>query len=115
MEFGKAANGISGIETALGVLLSLVDAGKLPLARAVAALTTGPAEVVAAARPRGLTEGSAADLVVFDRSDSWRVSPESLLSKGKNSPLVGRELPGRVLLTVAGGRLAYEDPQADQG
>jgi dihydroorotase len=117
VEFGKAANGISGIETALGVLLELVDAGKLPLARAIAALTTGPAGVIAAARrtatisaarPRGLTEGAPADLVVFDRSDRWTVAPDSLLSKGKNSPLVGRELPGRVLLTIAAGRLAYE-------
>ena len=121
VEFGKAANGISGIETALGVLLALVDAGKLPLARAIAALTTGPAGIVAgaqrtagivAARPRGLTEGEAADLVVFDRSDSWRVAPDSMLSKGKNSPLMGRELPGRVLLTIAAGRLAYEDSEA---
>jgi dihydroorotase len=122
VEFGKAANGISGIETALGVLLALVDAGKLPLARAISALTTGPAGVIAAAgrtagisaaRPRGLTEGALADLVVFDRSDRWQVTPESLLSKGKNSPLIGRELPGRVLLTIAAGRLAYEDPEAD--
>ena len=121
VEFGKAANGISGIETALGVLLSLVDAGKLPLAQAIAALTTGPARVVAAstltsgipaARPRGLTEGAPADLVVFDRSDRWLVTPESIRSKGKNSPLLGRELPGRVLLTIAAGRLAYEDPAA---
>ena len=119
VEFGRAANGISGIETALGVLLALVDAGKLPLARAIAALTTGPASVVAAALgsagipaacPRGLTEGAPADLVVFDRADRWQVTPETLLSKGKNSPLLGRELPGRVLLTIASGRLAYEDP-----
>jgi dihydroorotase len=118
VEFGRASNGISGIETALGVLLALVDAGRLSLARAVAALTTGPAGVIAAAghtagtsaaRPRGLTEGAPANLVVFDRSDRWRVAPESLLSKGKNSPLLGRELPGRVLLTIAAGRLAYED------
>jgi dihydroorotase len=65
-----------------------------------------------AARLRGLTEGAPADLVVFDRSDRWRVAPESLLSKGKNSPLIGREIPGRVLLTIAAGRLAYEDPTA---
>jgi dihydroorotase len=121
VEFGRASNGISGIETALGVLLALVDAGKLPLGRAIAALTTGPAGVVAAsghtagtsaARLRGLTEGAPADLVVFDRSDRWRVAPESLLSKGKNSPLIGREIPGRVLLTIAAGRLAYEDQTA---
>ena len=63
VEFGRASNGISGIETALGVLLALVDAGKLPLARAIAALTTGPAAIMAgwptpaatpAARKRGL-------------------------------------------------------------
>jgi dihydroorotase len=123
VEFGKAVNGISGIETALGVLLALVDAGKLPLARAVAALTSGPAGVAGgwpgvagtpAARPRGLIEGAPADLVVFDRSDAWLVSPESLRSKGKNSPLVDRELPGRVLLTLAGGRLAYEDPEVGE-
>ncbi len=124
VEFGKAANGISGIETALGILLSLVDAGKLPLGRAVAALTTGPAAVAAAsagtagssaARPRGLIEGVPADLVVFDRADRWAVTPESLLSRGKNSPLLGRDLPGRVVLTIAAGRLAYEDPESDRG
>ena len=44
---------------------------------------------------RGLVEGSPADLVVFDRSDRWLVTEETLRSKGKNSPLLGRELPGR--------------------
>ncbi len=124
VEFGRAANGISGIETALGVLLSLVDAGRLPLLRAIEAVTSGPASVAAkwpraaasgAARPRGLVEGAPADLVIFDRSDSWRVAPETLHSKGKNNPLVGRDLPGRVLLTIARGRLSYEDPDAGPG
>jgi len=123
VEFGRASNGISGIETALGVLLALVDAGKLPLAKAIAALTSGPARVVgswpgvaatSAARSRGLIEGAPADIVVFDRADSWRVTDETLRSKGKNSPLLGRELSGRVLLTIAGGRLAYEDLETDQ-
>ena len=123
VEFGRAANGISGIETALGVLLAFVEAGKLPLARAVAALTSGPAGVAGnwpgvaatpAARSRGLVEGTSADLVVFDRADRWLVTEEALRSKGKNSPLLGRELSGRVLLTIAGGRLAYEDPDPDR-
>jgi dihydroorotase len=113
VEFGLAANGISGIETALGIALAAVDAGRLSLARAVAALTSGPSAVLAGwgwSGSRGLVEGAPADLVVFDRSASWRVEAETLASRGKNSPLLGRELPGRVLLTVAGGRLAYEDP-----
>ena len=113
-EFGLAANGISGLETALGAVLELVDAGLVPLTRAIEALTAGPARVLGAAwgnrPPPGLVEGAPADLVVFDRSASWRVSPEALASRGKNTPLLGRELPGVVLLTVAGGRLAYEAP-----
>jgi dihydroorotase len=114
VEFGLAANGISGIETALGLVLTAVDAGHLPLARAIAALTVGPAAVLGGRSRRngsvGLMEGATADLVVFDRSERWTVTSEGLASRGKNSPLLGRQLPGRVLLTMADGRVAYEAP-----
>lgn len=115
VEFGAAANGISGIETALGVLLAAVDAGRLPLLRAIEALTTGPARVIGGHLRRGsvgLVEGAPADLVVFDRSERWTVTADALASKGKNTPLLGMALPGRVLFTLAGGRLAYEAPDA---
>ena len=117
-EFGLAANGISGVELAFGVLLAAVAAGRLPLERAVAALTVGPAAVLGA-RPgrrgaaRGLVEGEPADLVVVDAGDRWLVTSDALASRGKNTPLLGRELPGRVLLTVAQGRLAYRDVAGD--
>ncbi len=117
VEFGAAANGISGIETALGLLLAAVDAGCLPLARAIEALTTGPA-----ARPRrsdgragsvGLVEGAPADLVVFDRSEPLdRRRPMRSCRVARTRPLLGMELPGRVLVTLAGGRIAYEAPDA---
>jgi dihydroorotase len=113
VEFGYAANGISGIETALGVLLAAVDAGRLPLAQAIAALTTGPAAILGARSRRGsggLAEGGPADLVVFDRADRWDVTADALRSRGKHSPLLGRSLAGRVLLTVASGRVAFEAP-----
>ena len=116
-EFGLAANGISGLETALGVLLAAVAAGRLTLARAIEVLTTGPARVLGG-RPgrrgaaRGLVEGEPADLVVFDAGETWAVTPAALASRGKNTPLLGRELPGRVLLTVADGRLAHRDAEA---
>ena len=116
-EFGAAANGISGIETALGVILSAVDAGHLTLLRAVEALTTGPAAVLNGRTRRagtvGLVEGAPADLVVFDRSERWTVTADALASRGKNTPLLGMELPGRVLLTMAGGQVAYEAPDVD--
>ena len=116
VEFGLAANGISGIETALGLVLAAVDAGHLTLARAIAALTTGPAAVLSGRSRRdgsvGLVEGAPADLVVFDRAERWTVTAESLASRGKNTPLLGMDLPGRVLLTMADGRVAYEAPSA---
>ena len=109
VEFGLAANGISGLETALGLLLVAVAAGVLELSRAIDALTRGPAAVLGERlEPRpGFVAGRAADLVMFDRARSWGVSADTLASRGKNSPLVGSELPGRVLLTLAGGRIAF--------
>jgi len=109
VEFGVARPGIAGIETALGLLLEAVDAGLLPLARAIEALTVGPAHVLGrvAAAP-GLVEGSPADLVVFDRGARWTVSPRALSSGGWGNPLLGRSLSAPVLLTIAGGRVAWE-------
>lgn len=111
VEFGLAANGISGIETALGLVLEAVDAGRISLATAIAALTSGPARVLGDRAPKGagrLVVGQPVDLVVFDRSDRWIVTAEALASKGKNSPLLGRDLPGRVLLAMAGGHVAFD-------
>jgi dihydroorotase len=109
VEFGAAANGIAGLETALGQLLAAVDAGRLPLARMIEGLTVGPARVLDGllGRSVGLVAGQPADLVVFDRSATWRVEPSALASRSRNTPLLGRDVPGLVLLTVAGGRLAY--------
>ncbi len=116
VEFGMAANGISGLETALGVVLAAVDAGRLPLLRAIEALTTGPAGVLGGRTRRGgssgLVEGAPVDLVVFDRSERWTVTADALASRGKNTPLLGMELTGRVLVTLAAGRIAYEAPDA---
>jgi dihydroorotase len=112
VEFGLAANGISGLETALGVVLAMVDVGLVSLSQAIGALTTGPARVLATqwgdGPTPGLVEGAVADLMVFDRSATWRVTAEGLASRGKNTPVLGRELAGVVIITVAGGRLAYE-------
>jgi dihydroorotase len=117
--FGDAAAGISGIETAIGLVLSAVDAGVLPLIVAIRALSAGPERVLrgAASQPASATTsftlGAPADLVVIDRASSWTVTPETILSGGRNTPLIGRTLPGRVLLTIAAGRVAYADPEMD--
>ncbi len=121
VEYGDAANGISGIETALGVVLAAVEASQLSLVTAVRALTVGPARVLglaatAARRGRdalvpGLTVGAAASLIVVDRADGWVVAADTLRSRGVNTPLLGRRLPGRVLATIVEGRFAYLDTE----
>jgi dihydroorotase len=112
VEFGLARPGIAGMEPALGVLLEAVDAGLVTLARVIEALTVGPARVLgAAAGPHaGLVQGAPADMVVFDRSSRWDVTPERLRTRGHGNPMMGRSLPGPVLVTLAQGRLAYGDP-----
>jgi dihydroorotase len=111
--FGDAAPGISSLDTTLGLVLEAVGAGRLSLVRALRALTVGPWRAIDGAR-RSIPEptlrpGSPAGIVVFDRSGPWAVSTSSLLSKSRNSPLLGRSLPGRVVLTVGEGRIAWID------
>jgi dihydroorotase len=114
VEFGLARPGIAGLETALGVLLEAVDAGRVSLRRVIEALTTGPARVLGSlgAGFGGLVEGAPAELVVFDRAARWTVAQGSLRTKGHGSPLLGRSLPGRVMLTIAQGRVAFEDSES---
>ena len=109
VEFGLAANGISGIETALGLVLAAVDAGQLSLARAIAALTVGPAR----GRRPGARRWSRANRPTSSCStapSAGRSTADALAVEGRNTPLLGLELPGRVLLTMAAGRVAYEAP-----
>jgi dihydroorotase len=109
VEFGLARPGIAGIETALGLVLEAVDAGLLPLRIAVEALTEGPARVLGGSvQGPALAEGAPADLVIFDRAARWTVEAGALQTRGWRNPLLGRSLPGVVLLTIAGGRLAFE-------
>ena len=94
--------------------MAAVDGGGVPLARTIEALTTGPARVLGVPGERhgvrpGLREGEPADLVVIDRAASWTVSADALRSKGKNTPLLGRELRGVVRLVIAGGRVAFHE------
>ena len=107
VEFGLAANGIAGIETSLSVALAAHHAGELSLATIAAALTTGPARLLGVATA-GLTPGAAASLVQVDLAGVWRPSRATLLGRSINTPLIDRELPGVVQLTVLEGRPAYQ-------
>jgi dihydroorotase len=107
-EFDEAKPGISGLETAFGLLMRLVHSRALSLTDLIAALTHRPAR--AWDLPYGtLAPGAAADVVVLDPDQAWVVDPERFLSKGKNSPLGGQTLRGTILLTIASGNIVYRN------
>jgi dihydroorotase len=107
-EFDQALPGISGLETAFGLLMRLVHSGAISLVELIAVLTHRAAS--AWDLPYGtLAPGAPADVVVLDPDQAWVVDPERFLSKGKNSPLGGQTLRGTVLLTVAQGAIAYRN------
>jgi len=102
--FAEAATGMAGLETALGLVLELVQQGVLDLPTALARLSMGPARALGLPA-EGLAVGSVADLVVFD--PTARVRVDGLLSRARNTPFLGRALPGRVHHTLVGGRVVF--------
>lgn len=103
-EYGCAAFGISGLETALGLLMQLVHRGEITLPELLRLLTLGPSRTFGLPA-RGIQEGALAELVLFDPNAEWVVDAAHLRSRGKNTPLHGHKLKGQVLMTVAGTRV----------
>lgn len=107
VEFDAAPFGMVGLETALSVIWTkLVATGVLPAKRAIEALSTKPCQI-AGIDGGSLKVGARADLVVFDPDASWKVDPEEFASKGKNTPFADWSLQGRVVETVAAGKVVY--------
>ncbi len=108
VEFEAAPNGVIGLETSLGLTLRLVHEGVLPVDRAVAALTCGPARALGLAGGT-LEPGAPADVVLVDPEARWTVEPERFFSKARNCPFAGMELRGRPVRTLVGGRTVFAD------
>jgi dihydroorotase len=110
-EFDQAANGIVGLETALGLGLRLVAEGVLDLPTLVARMTVGPARLLGI--PAGtLAVGAAADVTVIDPERKWKVAARGFRSKSRNTPFEGWELQGKAVATFVEGTLVYEDRPA---
>ena len=71
--------------------------------------TTAPAAAVGRQGSFGtLAPGALGDVALLDPNAAWTVEPATFASKGKNTPLGGRQLRGRVVATIFGGRLVHE-------
>jgi dihydroorotase len=115
-EFAEAAFGISGFETAFGLCMTLVEEGSLELPTLIERLTAGPVRTLGLERTvaglGSLAEGAPGDVTVVDPEAEWTVEPERFASKGKNTPVAGRKLRGRVVATVCGGRVTRAEERA---
>src|SRR5581483_1714063 len=88
-------------------LMRLVHTGRIPLATLIARLTCDPARVFGL-DAGSLRPGAAADLVLLDPLAEWTVDAARFRSKGKNTPLDGERLHGRVVLTMVNGTVAHQ-------
>ncbi len=107
-EFDRAPNGITGLESALGLAISLLHTHhKMPLADVLALLTARPAAALGLKGRGTLAPGSPADVVVFNPAEKWTFHAADSRSKSKNTPFDGWELQGRVHATISAGRISY--------
>ena len=103
----QTPSGIIGLETSLALgITSLVRPGHLTLSQLIEKMTINPASLYHLSCG-SVTEGKAADLVLFDPNEKW--TPETYASKSSNSPFTGWELYGKVKYTICDGEIVYKD------
>lgn len=107
MEFDYAAFGISGLETAVALVLDrLVSTGELSLEVAIRALSQGPA-LVYGLPSRNIRKGAFANITILDLEEVRVVNPNDFKSKGKNTPYTGWTLKGWPICTLVDGQVRY--------
>ena len=114
LPFAESEPGATGVELLLSLALKWSQDSGVSLARALAVITAGPADVLGVSlgkrqgRVGRLVVGGVADVCVFDPQAAWVVAPAALRSQCKHTPFSGYELPGRVRCTLVGGQVAYQ-------
>ncbi len=107
-ELSKAPNGIIGFETALSATVTnLVDKGYISYLDMVKLTSYNPAKLLGIDRGV-IEEGKIADITIFDPNKEYIYTKESIVSKSKNSPFIGKKLKGEVKYTIVNGKVAYK-------
>ena len=107
VEYALAANGISGFETAFSLAITTLVPAGFTLEKIVELMSFAPAKILGI--PGGvLSEGLPADITIADTGEKYVLSERELISKGKNTPFLGRELTGRVKYTFVAGKMLLD-------
>jgi len=113
-EFDLAPSGISGLETALGLSIKLIDEGILTINQLVEKMSLNPSRILGLLTSPGsfitgqkgtLAAGADADVTIIDLNKEFKVETSKFLSKGKNTPFEGWVLKGAPLVTISKGRI----------
>jgi dihydroorotase len=107
-ELTQAANGVVGLETALGLALSLVHRGIISTSRMVEMMAVNPARLLRLERNGSLAAGSTADITIIDPDQEWTVDPNRFKSRSRNTPFSGMKLKGLAAMTIAGGEVIFD-------
>jgi dihydroorotase len=105
-EFDTAPFGISGLETALGLSLKLVDEGVLTMSQLVEKMAANPARIMQTDMGT-IKLNTEASLVLIDKNKSCKIEADKFVSKGKNTPFDGWTLKGMPVMTICRGNI-YE-------
>jgi dihydroorotase len=105
-EWAAAAMGMTGLETALSVVMeTMVQSGALDWAQVADRMSVRPATIGRlTGQGRPLAVGEPANLTLVDPQARWTVEPAAMQTASRNTPFIGRELPGRVQATFLRGR-----------
>lgn len=107
VEFDRAANGIIGLETSVSLSLKLVQNGVISLTNLVEKLSTNPARILGL--DIGITVGRFADISIIDPYRSHKIDSSKFRSLSRNTPFNGWEMKGKVILTMVGGKILFEE------
>ncbi len=110
VEFDLAANGVIGLETAVPLTLELVRQGVIDEQQFVRLLSVNPARILNV--PGGsLSAGRPADVSVIDPAEHFVYTADSVMSKSRNTPFLGRSMQGRAVMTLVDGRVRFSRPR----
>jgi len=105
LEFDRAAFGITGLETAVGLALTKLP---LPITRLIELFSINPQKIMKVV-PWGLFEGSTADLTILDINRTWTFDVNQSRSRSRNSPFHGWPMKGKAVGTIVGGKVVFQD------
>ena len=110
VEFERAAFGITGLETAVPIAITVLHHHfQLPLWRIVELFSSNPARIFGLDGRGTLAVGSHADVTLIDPKKKWAFDASQSKSKSRNTPFDGWSFTGRAVATIVGGKVVYAE------